>query len=92
MDNKKESGNLWIFNLIDTTLVPKKIIPHWWKAEVGGADSEMQCKKVGMMIGPNCKTNLGKKVRQEYWSLQKKFNGITWYWADQFFLGANNVW
>ena len=28
MDNKKESGNLWIYNLIDTTLVSKKLIPH----------------------------------------------------------------
>ena len=31
-----------------------------------GADFEMQCKKVGMMIGLNCKTNLDKKARQEY--------------------------
>ena len=34
-----------------------------------------------------CKTNLGKKGRQEYWSLLKKFNGITWNRPPRFFLG-----
>ena len=53
----------------------------------------MQCKKVGMMIGRDCKTNLGKKVRLEYWSLQKKFNGrLLDIGFGYFFHGADNVW
>ena len=43
-------------------------------------------KRLEWWLG-RCKTNLGKKGRQEYWSLLKKFNGITWNRPPRFFLG-----